>query len=91
MKHELCQMIKPLKDQEASEDQILISALLWELNSIDGGIFRCHLWAQFFWHGTSLSASLHSTKGQWFTYVQSLLRIIFVCMFVYIVTVLQMV
>lgn len=33
----------------------LRSALLWELNSIDGGIFRCHLWAQFFWCSTSLS------------------------------------
>lgn len=59
---ELCRSIRPFKDQEAPEDQIFKSALLWELNSIDGGIFRCHLWAQFFWHGTNLSALLHRTR-----------------------------
>lgn len=35
------------------EDLIFKCAPLWELNSIDGRIFRCHLWAQFFWHGTN--------------------------------------
>lgn len=55
-KRELCQMIKPFRRQAAPGDQILKSVLPWELNSIDGGVFRCHLWAQFFWHGTSLSS-----------------------------------
>lgn len=40
----------------------------WELNSIDGGILRCHLWAQFFWPGISLAAWLRSERTQTSSY-----------------------
>lgn len=94
-KHELCQMIKPFRRQVAPGEQISKSVLLWELNSIDGGVFRCHLWAQFFWHGTSVSSSfarqqraetLPSERRVWG--LQSSVN--FVANVIYIITFLQM-